>query len=281
MNSYYSTYFQQFNPRLLIASLNVCAQNWGETNCSYNYHKFYYFQDGEATLTIQQNTFHPQKGELYLIPAGVKHSYSHNPEHPVFKYWCHFSINPSDIWHFCYHPDTLFCRPDPDIMVSLFNQLIQTYQTPSMLAAIEQIYLLTKLCYEFFSKINFQLLLRETKSNFYSTLSSYIREHITEKILVQELADLMHLQKNYFISRFKKEFGSTPIDYINALRLDCIARYLHTQPAASISETALLYGYEDYRYFTRLFKQRYGVTPSYFRKNMEPNSIIALKSSRF
>lgn len=268
MTSYYPAYFQQFNPSLLIASLNVCAPNWGETDCCYDYHKFYYFQDGEATLTFQQNTFHPKKGELYLIPAGVKHSYSHNPEHPVYKYWCHFSISPSDVWRFSYHRDTLFCCPDPDIIAPLFEQLIQTYQAPSMLTAIQQIYLLTKLCYEFFSRINFPLLLHETKSNFYSTLNNYILEHITEKIMLTELADLMHLQKNYFISRFKKEFGNTPIDYINALRLDCIARYLHTHPAAGISETALMYGYEDYRYFSRLFKQRYGVTPSSFRKSM-------------
>ncbi len=272
MNSYYSTYFQQFNPSLLVASLNVVAPNWGETNCCYDYHKFYYFQDGEATLTIQQNTFHPQKGELYLIPAGVKHTYSHNPKHPVYKYWCHFSINPSDVWHFCYHRDTLFCYPDPDSIIPLFEQLIQTYQAPSMLSAMKQNYLLTKLCYEFFSKVDFPLLLRETKSSFYSSISNYIQEHITEKILLQELADLTHLQKNYFISRFTKEFGSTPIDYINALRLESIARYLHSQPSASISEAAFLYGFQDYRYFTRLFKQRYGITPSSFRMSLQATS---------
>ncbi|WFR58642.1 AraC family transcriptional regulator [Anaerocolumna sp. AGMB13025] len=269
MNSDYSTYFQQFNPSLLVASLNVVAPNWGETECRYDYHKFYYFQAGEATLTINQTIFHPKKGELYLIPAGVTHSYCHNPDQPVYKYWCHFSISPSEVWHFRYHPDTLFCCPDPDCMIPLFEELIKTYQSNSRLASMKILYLLTKLCYEFFRMVDFTLLLGESKSSFYSIVNTYIKEHITEKILLCELADLTHLQKNYFISRFKKEFGSTPIDYINALRLEGVARYLGTQPAAGISEAALQFGFEDYRYFIRLFKQRYGITPSSFRKSIE------------
>ncbi len=268
MNPEYS-HFKPFTPNLLVASLNVCAPNWGEINCCYAYHKFYYFQDGEATLTIQENTFHPQKGDLFLIPAGVQHSYCHNPDYPVYKYWCHFSITPSDVWNFHYHATTIFCHPDSNVVIPIFEQLIQVYQTPSLLSSIQQIYLLTKLCYEFFKEVDFSLMLRKTTSSFYTDISEYIQAHIAEKITLQELSNITHLQKNYFISRFKKEFGTTPIDYINHHRLDRVARYLSTDPVVSINEAALANGYEDYRYFTRLFKQRYGITPSDYRKSLQ------------
>jgi AraC family transcriptional regulator of arabinose operon len=269
MNASYSSFFQNFNVKLLIASLNVCAPNWGEKDCCYNYHKFYYFQEGDATIQIQQDIYHPKKGELFLIPAGVRHSYSHDPEHPVYKYWCHFSILPSDTWHFNYHRSTIFCTPDPAIVTPLFEQLIHTYQSPSALSTLHQISVLTELCYEFFRNVNYSLLITETKNSFQATINSYLSEHLTEKIGLQELAAITHLQKNYFISKFKKEFGTTPINYINLIRLDRISRHLIENPSAGIIETALSYGFEDYRYFNRLFKQRFGISPSTFRNSFQ------------
>ena len=267
MHSYYSL-FQQFSAKLLVANLNVCAPNWGENDCCYDYHKFYYFQDGEATIRIQNDNFHPQKGELFLIPAGVRHSYSHNPEHPVYKYWCHFSIIPSDIWKLNYHRDTISCTPDADIIIPLFKQLILTYQSPSTITTLLQMSVLTQLCYEFFRMVNFSLLISKTNESFQETINTYIIDHLFQKITLQELSDITHIQKNYFISKFKKEFGYTPISYINSVRLDTIARYLAIHPSAGIIETALQHGFEDYRYFTRLFKQRYGISPSAYRSSM-------------
>lgn len=265
MNSNYSSFFQQFNVKLLIANLNICPPNWGEKDCCYDYYKFYYFQEGSATIQIQQDIFHPRKGELFLIPAGVRHSYSHDPKHPVYKYWCHFSIIPSDAWSVNYHRDTLSCLPDPNIIIPLFEQIISTYQTPSALSVLHQISVLTELCYEFFRNIDLSLILAETADNFQAAVNTYITGHLTDKIKLQELAGITHLQKHYFISKFKKEFGVTPISYVNTMRLDYISRYLIEHPSAGIIETALLYGFEDYRYFNRLFKQRYGISPSAFR----------------
>lgn len=260
---------KEFSPSLLITSLNVCAPNWGETNCSYNYHKFYYFQGGEATLTVNQDIFYPKKNELYLIPAGVKHTYSHTADNPVYKYWCHFSISPTDVFHLNYNKDSFFICPNPDIVIPLFEQMIKAYNNSSFLASIQQKYLLTKLCYIFFSNTNLHLLINESKSDFNNIVNNYIKEHIANKISLQDLADLTHLQKNYFIAKFKNEFGCTPIDYINTMRLDCIGQYLNAHPDINIGEAALLYGFEDYRYFSRLFKKRYGLTPSSFRSSMD------------
>ncbi len=76
----------------LICRLNICAPDWGETDCIYGYHKFYYFLEGEGTIIIQGDEYHPQPGELFLILANTRHSYYHNPRKPVYKYWCHFDV---------------------------------------------------------------------------------------------------------------------------------------------------------------------------------------------
>lgn len=268
MYLYPNDLYRKFDTNLLVANYNVCAPNWGEVNCKYDYYKFYYFQDGDCTLQVNQDIFHPQKGELYLIPSRVQHTYSHNPENPVCKYWCHFSIDPFDLWQITYVKECFCCRPDPDIIKPLFEQLVTTYHEPSPLSILVQKSVLTRICYEFFQLIDINRFLRKQDDSFHNTITTYISNHLSDKLTLQELADLTHTQKNYFISKFKKTFGVTPIEYINSLRLEAFLKDLSTYPDISITQLSLNYGFDDYRYFNRLFKQRYGITPSAYRHSL-------------
>ena len=76
----------------------------------------------------------------------------------------------------------------------------------------------------------------------------------------------------YLIRIFKKETGLTPHQYMTEKRLECAARTLATfYDKRNISETALLCGFSNPLYFSRLFKKRYGVPPSqYVPENLDP-----------
>lgn len=64
---------------------------------------------------------------------------------------------------------------------------------------------------------------------------------------------------------FKKEYGITPISYLNAIRISR-AKLLLGNSEISVSETAYKVGFEKVSYFIHLFKKTTGVTPSEFRK---------------
>ena len=87
MNGYYAEKLMQADVRLLMGTFNTCPPEWGAEGGCYTFHKFYYFQSGQCRLEIEGDVYHPKPGELYLIPAGKRHSYSHNPQDPVTKYW--------------------------------------------------------------------------------------------------------------------------------------------------------------------------------------------------
>ncbi len=55
-------------------------------------------------------------------------------------------------------------------------------------------------------------------------------------------------------------------DYINRQRIEEAKNALLTQPA-SIIDIALMTGFEDANYFTKVFKRFTGMTPSNFRKS--------------
>lgn len=69
---------------------------------------------------------------------------------------------------------------------------------------------------------------------------------------------------DYLIKLFKKELGVTPHKYLTDVRLRAAANCLTSSHGNNISEVARLCGFKEPLYFSRLFKKKYGVSPSYY-----------------
>ena len=81
---------------------------------------------------------------------------------------------------------------------------------------------------------------------------------------------------DYIRKRFQKETGLTPHRYLTDLRLQVAAQYLAaTQPdSMNVSEISRLCGFREPLYFSRIFKKKYGMSPSAYsasvaRKNTD------------
>ena len=61
---------------------------------------------------------------------------------------------------------------------------------------------------------------------------------------------------------FKAETGDTPIRYLINIRLEKAKELLENGWEGSIQEVAMEVGYDDAYHFSKLFKKRYGVSPS-------------------
>lgn len=89
----------------------------------------------------------------------------------------------------------------------------------------------------------------------------YIKNHFDKKLSVDEVAAHTGLSKYYFLRIFKRVTGYTMTQYINRIRCE-YAKELLKSGKHSIKEVALLCGFENYSYFTNVFKQHMGVLPS-------------------
>lgn len=79
----------------------------------------------------------------------------------------------------------------------------------------------------------------------------------------------------YLKKLFKRETGMTPLQYLTNRRLEDAASILSVQYGVSdISEAARLCGFKDPLYFSRLFKRKYGVSPSYYRAENQLPEIV-------
>ena len=97
---------------------------------------------------------------------------------------------------------------------------------------------------------------------------SYIHSNYMNPITLTEVANKFHLTEHYFGQIFKSVLGETFMTYLTNVRLERACTLLNN-PALMVYKVSELIGYNDSKHFTKIFKKKYGVTPSeYRRKNI-------------
>ena len=94
---------------------------------------------------------------------------------------------------------------------------------------------------------------------------NYIHTSYAKHITVADLASLCDFSEYHFMRFFKNHVGMTCIDYINNYRLDIPAAMLKDREA-SVMEIALDTGFHNISYFNKVFKAKFHMTPSQYRK---------------
>jgi AraC-like DNA-binding protein len=98
-----------------------------------------------------------------------------------------------------------------------------------------------------------------------SKLLDWIDENYTEHITLDELSEICGISKKYLCGVFKRYTSKTPINYINELRIEN-ACYEMTLGEKNVTEAAYSNGFDDLSYFSKLFKEHKGISPSQYRK---------------
>lgn len=88
-------------------------------------------------------------------------------------------------------------------------------------------------------------------------IDSYIRAHVSGKITLEDLANLVNLKSTQFNKRFKITTGHTPVEYINIMRCRAAREFILTTDF-SLEEIISMCGYNDRSYFYKKYKEVYG-----------------------
>ena len=95
---------------------------------------------------------------------------------------------------------------------------------------------------------------------------NYIDEHYKEKIYIEELSAMINVSPDYFTKMFKESIGKTPIDYINAMKVNAAMDLLCTTELP-MTEIADSIGFCNPNYFHKIFKQYMMTSPLAYRKS--------------
>ncbi|WP_152397383.1 response regulator [Paenibacillus guangzhouensis] len=107
---------------------------------------------------------------------------------------------------------------------------------------------------------------QHTKDNFFiHDIAKYLERHYQQEISLQDIAAKFFLSREYIARKFKQEYGVTLLDYLSRFRIDKAKQLLHN-PHLRIVQVAEMVGYQDEKYFSKVFKKLEGMTPGEFRK---------------
>ena len=97
------------------------------------------------------------------------------------------------------------------------------------------------------------------------TMLSFIHSNYQEKLTLEQIAGSAAVSKRECLRCFQNSIQKTPFDYLMDYRME-MAKKLLTTTAMSVVEIAMHSGVTSGAYFTKKFREYYGMTPSEYRK---------------
>ena len=225
-----------------------------------------YVCDGIGHIICDDQEYTVKKGDVYLLEPGSNHKYWSDKKKPFTKIWINFeselfekvietfkikgivkfsNAECGDLFEELFRVDeiSLFhnvvCYEIFEILLKIANRLMKATNSPQV-AIPEQIYNIKKLI----------------DNSIYSSIS------------IEQICEEYYLSRSYIISNFKKYFGVTPHKYLIEEKIK-LSTSLLRNPNKTIKEIALGLGFYDVYHFSKTFKQKMGVSPLEFKKNLK------------
>ena len=262
----------------------------GTVNVTYHWHpeiEIVYLKKGEFTVTINNESFRAHSGDVIFANSGELHSMNQNDGEVCFYSAVFYpqlldfnSKNPFQRSVLEPLKKGRLCMPrllsEGDECYSevkkQFLRIIEANKTDfpyaeQMIALYEILLALYKDGRLFSASIDVD---EAENIEIIKNTIAYIDEHISEKITLKELADCANMSEKYFCSFFSEQTGSTPIEYVNRLRVEKACEMLKMHKT-SVTDAALETGFESLSYFIRRFKRQMGVSPSQYKKQNSKN----------
>ena len=101
-----------------------------------------------------------------------------------------------------------------------------------------------------------------------ATVKRYIDLHFKEALTLEQLAENAHMNKYYLSHTFKREYGTSPINYMINKRIE-ESKYLLAETDLSMSQIAQLLGFSSLSYFSQVFRRTQAITPMEYRQSQK------------
>lgn len=219
----------------------------------------FYFNGQERIIT---------KGNMVLFRPGVQQIYYHHAVDKPESYWVHFTGSDVerllDYYGIPKDECVFFTGTSPDYPW-LFLKMIQELQMRRVKC---EDFLNLNLKHIFLAINRYLLEGKKVKSETLDEIeraTNYFLENYNKDIIIEDYAKQRGMTANWFTQSFKKVTKYTPMQYILSLRMNNAMNMIDFSNQ-TIAQIATAVGYNNPLYFSRVFKNYTGVSPTEYRK---------------
>ncbi len=258
----------------VVPYLNQCYHSYSQAQEALSYHIY------DTGMDIYDSSLISDKKPSFLK--------EHIDYKPIIYFITHNDV--SGITDYCntFFDSLFFIKmPPPNFIIGMCMYLIMNIQkqmtllqpdnkiefefTYEEISAFESVKVLKEWLIGFF--VRYSEMLKDTAEDCNSIIrvsKEFIQNNLHRNIKAKDVAAKVNLSESYFTIYFKDKTGINFRDYILKAKINSAKNLLKSREA-SISEIAYMTGYQDYRSFSRAFKNETGMSPSEYVGSMDEN----------
>ena len=236
--------------------------------CDYpNFHEnleLLYFKSGKGSIKYGKTTYDIKAEDIVIVNSYTTHQILVDEKIErlcliIDNGFC--KQNNIDASHLCFNP-----RINDEYLSQQLDILLEVYEGNSEFKNLEVRCILLNIL--LFLCKNYNMTDTQEKTSyktheFLRRTIEYVKNNYNQKITVDNVAANVGLSKYHFLREFKKHTGYTLTTYINIIRCEQAQEMLQSGKY-QVKEVALLCGFDNYSYFTNVFKKNMGALPSSF-----------------
>jgi AraC-like DNA-binding protein len=226
-----------------------------------------YISGGKGVFCAEDESREVTSGSVLLLLPGVKHFYKPLPETGWHEYWVGFVgafFNGLVSQGILLKERLLFKIGLHEYILSIFSKIFEEVRLQRPLYQIKVGSLIFSLLAEILSYER-----RKDHPSYSQQITEktkyLIETNIDSEIDMTSIAQTIGVSASRLNEIFKTYTSMTPYQYYIQIKIDKACRLLE-QENISIKEAAFKLGFKDQYYFSRLFRQKTGVTPSKWKK---------------
>lgn len=234
--------FADLNP--LLCGYEKCIGGHSFGPAIRDYWLLHYVKNGRGELFIKNNIYKVEKNSVFIIPPGEVTKYTADIEEPWEYIWVGFNGKFASRFY--------ELEPVINLKTDIFLQMLECGTTNSC----REEFLLSKLY-----MLYFQLFGSSDSVNDYAMqVRDYIDTNYMNNVSVEEIASIVGVERTYLSKIFKRKFNISIQNYLISIRLRHGGELI--KKGYNVSQAAYMCGYADAFNFSKMFKKRYGISPS-------------------
>lgn len=259
-------FYKNIDLMVYTCGLEQCKPNhsygWG-VRSSWMIH---FVLEGKGTYRCDDQEFHLEKGDLFLMIPGQRIYYEADPVEPWTYGWVGLQgLKVEEYMNRSFLPSTLIAHLEESSSLYQIIQQLGTIQYQEN----EDLHL-NSLAYSIMYEIVRAFPAGKEKNQnegkeYAQLILSYVEKHFDQPITISGIASYFSLDRTYIHRLIKKEIGISLQEYIISLRLANACSYLAFSDL-SISDIARSVGYEDSLAFSKIFRKHKGISPKAYRE---------------
>lgn len=242
------------NNKLFYARHNIAKKAKKMSPQTIQYYDLTILLSGRLVYNINGTTITMESGDAIFIPAG---SIRERSESAGNENYISFNFYSGDEYHLPLVMRSVV-HSEITLLIAAFDEIEKHNYFDSNMTTVEHLFNCILSVLE-------NTITAQQHTPLIRKIIEYIHSDISRKITLEDIGKATSFSPIYCETAFRKEVGKPIMDYVLDRRIDEAKKLLITDTTPLV-EIAQSVGFNDYNYFSRVFKKRSGCSPTEYRR---------------